>query len=65
VKSPHKDSGLWKCSGDEEFSIGYVGSRVSAHAAKDFHQQQKSSRQLFNMLIIFKAILKNESALLL
>jgi len=56
VKSPNEDSGLWKCSGDEEFPIGYVGSCVSAHATKDFHQQQKSSQQLFNMLIIFKAI---------
>jgi len=55
VKSPNEDPGLWKCRGDEEFSIGYVGSCASAHAAKDFHQQQKSSLQLFNMLIIFKA----------
>src|SRR5260370_31409264 len=36
VKSPNEDQGLWKCRGDEEFSIGYVGSRASAHATKRF-----------------------------
>jgi hypothetical protein len=56
VKSPNKDLRLWKWSGDEEFCIGYIGTRASAHAAKDFHQQQKSSLQVFNTLIIFKAI---------
>src|SRR5260370_10722241 len=55
VKSPNEDPALWKCRGDEEFSIGYVASCASAHAAKDFHQQQKSSLQLFHMLLIFKA----------
>jgi hypothetical protein len=55
VKSPKRDLRLWKWRGDEEFCVGYVGVACQRTRGKRFHQQQKSSLQLFNTLKIFKA----------